>query len=330
VIVVTLWTSTAKLINQRRDEGLVGGTGSYLLCAIPFAKRWVNLLADYVLHNIHLETLLSRGQGEGERKEEEKVNDNDKEEREEREARENKKEEETRTVVKEKNETNVKEWRTKEIEGKADRLRERVLDLIKESGGIQPCVIAERLGLALPRVSEAVRRLVAKGLVKVTHTVPDLASPRRANSVYYLDASKPTALHDVVMNEIWMRNMELGGRSRDFSFEYCGRSWHTDGLLENTSGRFILEVVAGEYDDRILGQLEAYSTQLGHRGITGVIVVVLRNECLERIRREVTSRRTIKLGGGLLITLRSRDEKLQFTSLLLGGQPVAYHQNPTS
>jgi DNA helicase HerA-like ATPase len=67
VIVVTLWGSTAELINKRRDEEIERGTpDSYLLCAMPFSRHWVNLLADYALHHITLRTFLKGGEEERE------------------------------------------------------------------------------------------------------------------------------------------------------------------------------------------------------------------------------------------------------------------------
>jgi hypothetical protein len=131
---------------------------------------------------------------------------------------------------------------------------------------------------------------------------------------------------------VWERNVQLGGRSRDLSLEYNGKTWHTDGLLENTGGSYILEVVAGQYDGRIVGQLRAYTAQIGHTGIKGIIVVVLKQDCLERIREEVRSVGMIVPANGLMVltTLRSFDEKKQLENLLLRGKPTAYHHNPAS
>jgi len=134
------------------------------------------------------------------------------------------------------------------------------------------------------------------------------------------------------MNMVWEKNVKLGGRSRDFSFEYNGKTWHTDGLLENTGGSYLLEVVAGEYDGRVVEQLEAYSTQVGHMGIRGIIVVVLNQDCLERVRREAKGKGMAIPESVLMVltVLRSSNEKRQVVSLLLEGKPAAYHLNPTS
>nr|MDO8134510.1 hypothetical protein [Candidatus Njordarchaeum guaymaensis] len=129
--------------------------------------------------------------------------------------------------------------------------------VVRELGGVEPSSIVERLAISLSRVGEAGRKLVAEGLVRIGRNIPDLRSRSRANAAFYLDAGKATALHDVVMNEIWKRNIELGGKSRDYSFQRSEKTWHTDGLLDNAGGKFLLDVVAGRYDSGVLERVEA-------------------------------------------------------------------------
>lgn len=46
----------------------------------------------------------------------------------------------------------------------------------ENSSGVEPHVVAERLGVGVPRVGEAVRVLIKEGLVKAARNVPDLRS----------------------------------------------------------------------------------------------------------------------------------------------------------
>jgi len=292
VIVVTLWRKVADALNKARREGKLKGC----LCVIPFAKKSVDTLADYALHHIPLQTLL------GEQQEEEEAQG-------------------------EKEEVVVNGWGAT-----SETILGKVLSLVRELGGVEPHVVAGRLKVPLWKVSRVARRLKDKGVIKVAMNIPDLRSVKRANAAFYLDCEKLTALHDTVMNMVWERNVELGGRSRDFSFEHKGRTWHTDGLLENIGDSYILEVVAGEYGERVIEQLQAYSTQIGHTRIRGVIVVMLNQDCLEKIREEAKGNGMVIPETGLMVLtmLRSSDEKKQLENLLLGGKPMAYHRNPTS
>ncbi len=315
VIVVRLWASDARELNKHREEL------ESCLCIIPFSRRWANLLADYVLHHITLKTLLGEEEEEGE------IDAAGKEsEKRDRHVDETRRVEQEQKVEGDDSESEKR----RKIERSGTNLKEKVLGLVRDLGGVEPHVVAQRLGVFLPRVSEVVKGLKETGFIKVARNLPFIASLKKANAVYYLDAEKPTALHDTLMNEIWKRNMGLNGRCTDYSFECGDKTWHTDGLLENTGGCFILEVVAAsEYDERVIEQLRAYSTQVGHRGIRGVVVVVLNRRCLARVRKEVADR-GIGLGKGLLTNLQSKDEKLQLENLLLRGEPAVYHRNLTT
>nr|MDO8100251.1 DUF87 domain-containing protein [Candidatus Njordarchaeota archaeon] len=341
VIVLTLWGSTAKLINQRRDEEIERGTAdSYLLCAIPFSRHWVNLLADYALHHITLRTFLMGGveeQEDGEQKGEVKgngvtlVNDYI----EEGEVVEGEQQETARKVEQAGGEEEaLKQGDRRERERKeavkGEVVREKVLSIVRELSGVEPHIVAERLGVPLWRISKVAGELKEEGSIKILNSLPYLTSLSKANATYYLDAGRPTALHDTLMNMVWARNIALGGRCRDYSFEYGGKTWHTDGLLENVGACVLLEAVSGDCEERVIQQVQAYSAQVGYMGIKGVIVVFLSRGCLEKVRSEVASR-GISLGeAGLLTTLRSRDEKLQFENLLLRGKPAGYHRNTTA
>jgi predicted transcriptional regulator len=342
VIVVTPWRKVAEELNKTRREGKVKGC----LCAIPFAKKWVDLVADYALNYITLGTLLGGEQGiedvREEASEEEKdigvdrvqlaaSTDGDK----------------TLSRTKREAESNGKA----KVKGKEKELEKKVLTLVRELGGVQPRVVAERLNVPLPYVSEAVSGLKREQLVKISRNLPYIDSLRKANAIYYLDASRPTALHDTLTNILWKRNIELGGRSKDYCFEYNGKTWYTDGLLENNGGKFMLEIVGSKIElDRVLGQVLAYMTQIGYNGIRGVVVVVLDRRDAEKLRRKITDiilgsnvmegRETKDMPSTLVVdstkrrnvvlvsTLRGREEKLQLESLLLRGDATAYHKNP--
>jgi hypothetical protein len=90
------------------------------------------------------------------------------------------------------------------------------------------------------------------------------------------------------MNTVWQFNIELGGKCREYSFECNEKTWHTDGLLENVTGRF-LEVVAGEYDDRVLTQIEAYLWQLARdRSLSKLSLSLLRTSVMKEHGRRLS------------------------------------------
>nr|MDO8098064.1 DUF87 domain-containing protein [Candidatus Njordarchaeota archaeon] len=326
-VVVTLWRRAAEELNEARREGRLKGC----LCVIPFTKKSVEMLADYVLNHIKLQTLL--GEGENGEKEEAERKEAGEGIREEDTGRESEGGSKQKSAEEKEKDTDKQEEGRQENEGSKvvdEQLREKVFLVVRKLVGVEPRIVAERLGVPLWRVSVVVRKLKEEGIIKVVRNLPYLASLKKANATYYLDSSKPTALHDTVMNIVWEWNIALGGKSRDFNFQCSGKTWCTDGLLVNTGGSFLLEVVAGNCTERVVEQLGAYSTQIGHMNIKGAIIVALDSHCLDRIREEVIGR-GVKLGEGwFLTTLRSKDEKLQFRNLLLGGKTMAYHQNPTS
>ncbi|WXG46152.1 MAG: hypothetical protein WED05_05735 [Candidatus Atabeyarchaeum deiterrae] len=303
VVVVTLWSSIAKKLEEARRRGELGRD---CLCVLAFNRRTMSLLADYVLHHIQLGILT----GEGEDGADEGKTRLEKDDSSRLEA------------------SDEAGSGTGDIENENKRLiRNRVLAVVKESGGIEPHAVAEKLGVRLPRVSEVAKSLRDEGLIKVARNIPFISSLKKSNAVFYLDAARPTVLHDTLMNEIWRWNSELGGRCRDYGFEYGGKTWCTDGLLENRGGSFILEVVAGDYEERIVEQLQAYSGKVGYMGIKGIVVVFLVIDCLVRVREEIAASEIALHNVELLTTLRSREEKLQFKSLLLHGRTMSYHRN---
>lgn len=248
-------------------------------------------------------------------------------------------------------EEDAKSRKRKERETSKGNLKEGVQALVRDLGGVEPRIIAERLGVPLPRISEAAAMLKEQGAIKVVKNLPYIDSLRKSNATYYLDALKPTALHDTLMNEVWKWNIDLGGRSRDYAFEHDGKTWNTDGLLDNTGGRFILEVMTGEQGEgssleHVLDKIGAYSTQIGYNGIRGVVVVVLEQMYAERLRKEIAStsqrvnsereivgdvhpKKSAEYGVASVFvsTLRRSEEKLQLESLLLHGNPTSYHKN---
>nr|MDO8100092.1 hypothetical protein [Candidatus Njordarchaeota archaeon] len=320
VVVVTLWAQIAKELDYGRRNGEL----EECLCVIPFCRRSVELLADYVLGHVTLGNLAGNdreGEEELEKKEELDVGNIS----------------EVRGIPeegKEKEKPNQKnhvkgEEEAGEKKRKREMLKEKVLGIVKEFGGVEPHVVAERLGVRLSKVSQVAGLLEMDGFVRIARNIPDLKNLDRPNVTFYLDPERETALHDTVMNLVWEKNISLGGGCKDYSFEYGGKTWHTDGLLGNIGVSVVLEVVAGNYEERVVQQIKAYSSQVGYMGIRGVVVVFLSRGCLEKVRSEVAGR-GISLGdAGLLTALRSRDEKLQFENLLLRGKPAIYHRNAT-
>jgi hypothetical protein len=299
------------------------------------------MLADYVLHHITLKTL----QGEDEKEEEKDAAANDDEKREE--VREASSQAERNNGIME----DAKSRKRRERETSKGNLKKGVQALVRDLGGVEPRIIAERLGVSLPRISEAAAMLKEQGAIKVVRNLPYLASLRKSNATYYLDALKPTALHDTLMKEIWKSNIDLGGRSRDYAFEHDGKTWNTDGLLDNSGGRFILEVMTGEQGEgssleHVLDKIGAYSTQIGYNGIREVVVVVLEQMYAERLRKEmafaakrvnsekemagdVHGKKSAESGVASVFvsTLRRSEEKLELESLLLHGDATSYHKN---
>jgi ribosomal protein S25 len=306
---------TAEWLNEARRKGKLKGC----LSVISFAKKSIDALADYVLHHITLETLQGDKQKESDSEAkfvediDRSIGDSSSVTGEETKRKDSKTEEEA---------NNRKNGR--------NGLKQRIQVLINELGGVQPHVVAERLGISLPEVSETIRELKKEGLVKVARNLPYINSLKKANATYYLDAHRLTALHDTLMNIVWQRNIELGGTCRDYSFDYEGKSWHTDGVLENSGGKFLLEVVAGGYHEEVFGQLIAYLFQIRQdRYLKGVIVVAVDSVCLLKLREKAAGDGMF-LGGKLFITaLRSVHEKQQFESLLKHGAVNVYHRNLT-
>nr|MDO8099321.1 hypothetical protein [Candidatus Njordarchaeota archaeon] len=308
VIVVTLWRKVAEELNEARREGKLK-----CLCVLPFARKSVDTLADYVLNHITLKTLLGEREREGEQEEEANRGKG------EQDVEENRGRDSTnleRTGGK----------RTASSESvEISTIQERILSIVRELGGVEPRVVADRVGAALWKISKAANVLKREGLLKIAKNLPFISSLKKPNATYYLDAGKPTALHDTLMNMVWEQNIKLGGRSRDYSFKFNCKTWFTDGMLENTGGRFLLEVVSDVKGDseRVLKQIEAYGSQIKYNSIRGVIVVVPRSSYAKKIREQVTA----FSDGVFVFALLSREDKLQFKSLLSHGSTTSYHRN---
>jgi hypothetical protein len=310
VIVVTLWRKVAEELNEARRQGKLR-----CLCVLPFAKKSVDTLADYVLNHITIGTLLGESEREGDQEEEanrEKIEQD----------------------VKENKSRDPKNWkrldwkRPESGDGlKISTIQERILSIVRELGGAEPRVVADMLRAPLWKISKAANLLKKKGLLRIAKNLPFISSLKKPNATYYLDAGRSTALHDTLMNMVWEQNIKLGGRSRDYSFHFNGKTSFTDGLLENTGGRFLLEVVTDAKGDcgRVTKQIEAYRSQIGYNGIRGVIVVIMGRSCTEKLRE-----RTRGFDNGISVfALLSREDKLQFRTLLLYGNVTGYHRNPT-